>query len=57
MILVTGGAGLIGADFVRERCAEHVDRSVHGPAEIVATHVVGTFTLLDAARSSGRVLS
>ncbi len=28
----------------------HVDRSIHGPADFVATNVVGTFTLLDAAR-------
>jgi dTDP-glucose 4,6-dehydratase len=26
----------------------HVDRSIHGPAEFIATNVVGTFTLLDA---------
>jgi len=29
----------------------HVDRSIHGPAEFVRTNVVGTFTLLEAARS------
>ena len=28
----------------------HVDRSIHGPAAFVATNVVGTFTLLEAAR-------
>ena len=28
----------------------HVDRSIHGPAEFIATNVVGTFTLLDAVR-------
>jgi len=28
----------------------HVDRSIDGPAEFVRTNVVGTFTLLDAAR-------
>ncbi|MEP7181011.1 MAG: dTDP-glucose 4,6-dehydratase [Betaproteobacteria bacterium] len=28
----------------------HVDRSIHGPAEFVATNVVGTFNLLDAVR-------
>ena len=28
----------------------HVDRSIHGPAEFVQTNVVGTFTLLEAAR-------
>ncbi len=29
----------------------HVDRSIHGPAEFVATNVNGTFSLLEAARS------
>ncbi|KND55035.1 dTDP-glucose 4,6-dehydratase [Candidatus Paraburkholderia kirkii] len=28
----------------------HVDRSIHGPADFVQTNVVGTFTLLEAAR-------
>jgi len=28
----------------------HVDRSIHGPAEFIATNVVGTFALLDAVR-------
>jgi dTDP-glucose 4,6-dehydratase len=28
----------------------HVDRSIHGPAAFVQTNVVGTFTLLEAAR-------
>ena len=112
MLLVTGGAGFIGANFVLEWCAghdepvvnldqltyagnlgslaplacnprhvfvrgdigdrslvlrllathrpraivhfaaeSHVDRSIHGPAEFVATNVVGTFALLDAARA------
>ncbi len=32
----------------------HVDRSIHGPADFVATNVVGTFNLLDAARRTGR---
>jgi len=112
MILVTGGAGFIGANFVldwRERCDEpvvnldkltyagnlgnlaalkgdakhvfvhgdigdralvesllathqpraiinfaaesHVDRSIHGPAAFIETNVVGTFSLLEAARA------
>jgi len=29
----------------------HVDRSIHGPEEFVATNVVGTFRLLEAARA------
>ncbi|MCG1040030.1 MULTISPECIES: dTDP-glucose 4,6-dehydratase [Burkholderiaceae] len=29
----------------------HVDRSIHGPAEFVQTNVIGTFTLLEAART------
>ncbi len=28
----------------------HVDRSIHGPADFIATNVVGTFNLLDAVR-------
>lgn len=28
----------------------HVDRSIHGPEEFVRTNVMGTFTMLDAAR-------
>jgi dTDP-glucose 4,6-dehydratase len=28
----------------------HVDRSIHGPADFMRTNVVGTFTLLEAAR-------
>ncbi len=112
MILVTGGAGFIGANFILDWCAadaepvvnfdkltyagnlgnlaalkgdsrhvfvrgdigdraqvetllsvhrpravlnfaaeSHVDRSIHGPAEFIATNVVGTFALLDAARA------
>jgi dTDP-glucose 4,6-dehydratase len=29
----------------------HVDRSIHGPAEFIATNVNGTFSLLEAART------
>jgi dTDP-glucose 4,6-dehydratase len=29
----------------------HVDRSIHGPAEFMRTNVMGTFTLLEAARA------
>ena len=28
----------------------HVDRSIHGPADFVQTNLIGTFTLLEAAR-------
>ncbi len=28
----------------------HVDRSIHGPAEFINTNILGTFTLLEAAR-------
>jgi len=34
----------------------HVDRSIHGPADFVQTNVVGTFTLLEAARAYLSVL-
>lgn len=29
----------------------HVDRSIHGPAEFIETNIVGTFRLLEAART------
>ena len=31
----------------------HVDRSIHGPAEFIDTNIVGTYTLLEAARVDG----
>jgi dTDP-glucose 4,6-dehydratase len=34
----------------------HVDRSIHGPAEFVQTNIVGTFNLLECARSYWNVL-
>ena len=42
-----------GIDTVVHFAAEsHVDRSITGPAAFVSTNVVGTFTLLEAARSA-----
>jgi dTDP-glucose 4,6-dehydratase len=39
-------------DLVMHLAAEsHVDRSIDGPAEFIHTNIVGTFTLLDVARS------
>jgi dTDP-glucose 4,6-dehydratase len=39
-------------DAVMHLAAEsHVDRSIDGPAEFIETNIVGTYTLLDAARS------
>jgi dTDP-glucose 4,6-dehydratase len=29
----------------------HVDRSIHGPADFIATNVVGTFRLLETTRA------
>ena len=29
----------------------HVDRSIDGPAEFIQTNIVGTYTLLEAARA------
>jgi dTDP-glucose 4,6-dehydratase len=41
-----------GIDTIVHFAAEsHVDRSIHGPEEFVRTNVMGTFTLLEAARS------
>jgi len=38
-------------DLVMHLAAEsHVDRSIDGPAEFIQTNIVGTFTLLEAAR-------
>jgi len=118
MILVTGGAGFIGANFILDWCAaggepvvnldkltyagnlgnlaslkgdprhrfvrgdigdraaveallaesrpravlnfaaeSHVDRSIHGPADFIATNVVGTFELLEAVKGYWSALS
>ncbi|MCG1055575.1 dTDP-glucose 4,6-dehydratase [Mycetohabitans sp. B5] len=35
----------------------HVDRAIHGPAAFVQTNVVGTFTLLEAARAYWNTLT
>lgn len=43
-----------GCDVVLNFAAEsHVDRSIKAPDEFVRTNIFGTFTLLEAARSSG----
>ncbi|WP_026377122.1 dTDP-glucose 4,6-dehydratase [Aestuariibacter salexigens] len=39
-------------DYIMHLAAEsHVDRSIDGPAEFIQTNVVGTYTLLDAAKA------
>ncbi len=35
----------------------HVDRSIHGPADFIATNIVGTFNLLECARAYWSALS
>ena len=35
----------------------HVDRSIHGPGAFIQTNVIGTFTLLEAARGFWRTLA
>ena len=35
----------------------HVDRSIHGPADFIATNIVGTFALLDTARAYWNTLT
>jgi dTDP-glucose 4,6-dehydratase len=45
-------------DIVMHLAAEsHVDRSIDGPAAFIETNIVGTYTLLEAARSWWSVLS
>jgi dTDP-glucose 4,6-dehydratase len=45
-------------DWIMHLAAEsHVDRSIDGPGEFVQTNVVGTFTLLQAARAHFETLS
>jgi len=42
-----------GIDTVVHFAAEsHVDRSIHGPKDFIQTNIVGTFSLLEAARGS-----
>ena len=40
------------ATIVHFAAESHVDRSIHEPAEFIQTNIVGTFTLLDAARQA-----
>ena len=35
----------------------HVDRSIHGPADFIATNIVGTFALLDSVRAHWSALA
>ncbi|OZA79193.1 MAG: dTDP-glucose 4,6-dehydratase [Halothiobacillus sp. 39-53-45] len=57
MILVTGGAGFIGGNFVLDwlvinfAAESHVDRSITGPEDFIQTNIVGTFRLLEAVRA------
>ncbi|MCH8502443.1 MAG: dTDP-glucose 4,6-dehydratase [Aliidiomarina sp.] len=45
-------------DVVMHLAAEsHVDRSIDGPAEFIQTNIVGTYTLLEAARAYWQQLS
>jgi dTDP-glucose 4,6-dehydratase len=45
-------------DLIMHLAAEsHVDRSIDGPAEFIQTNIVGTFTLLNTARSYWEALS
>jgi dTDP-glucose 4,6-dehydratase len=53
-------AGLVGELFhaytidtvVHFAAESHVDRSIHGPGQFVQTNIIGTFTLLEAARQA-----
>ena len=54
-----GDSVLVGALLAQHRpraiinfaAESHVDRSIHGPADFIATNVVGTFSLLETVRS------
>jgi dTDP-glucose 4,6-dehydratase len=51
--LVEGLFAEEGIDTVVHFAAEsHVDRSIEGPAEFIRTNILGTFTLLEAARKA-----
>ena len=39
------------AGIIHLAAESHVDRSIHGPGEFIATNIVGTYTLLEAARA------
>ncbi|GAB5560403.1 MAG: dTDP-glucose 4,6-dehydratase [Synoicihabitans sp.] len=55
---VTDAFGTFQPDWVMHLAAEsHVDRSIDGPGEFIQTNVVGTFTLLQAARAHFESLS
>lgn len=44
-------------DFVMHLAAEsHVDRSIDGPADFIQTNIVGTYSMLEAARNYWQVL-
>jgi dTDP-glucose 4,6-dehydratase len=55
-----GDAALVARLFAEERidtvvhfaAESHVDRSIQGPAEFIQTNIVGTFTMLEAARQA-----
>ena len=50
--LVTGLLGRYRPRAILNFAAEsHVDRSIHGPEDFIQTNIVGTFRLLEAARS------
>lgn len=50
---VDGAFKKYGIDTVIHFAAEsHVDRSIHGPAEFMNTNIMGTFNLLESARSA-----
>ncbi len=56
-------ASLVGQLFQEEKidtvihfaAESHVDRSIEGPAEFIQTNIVGTFTLLEAARKAWKL--
>ena len=54
-IIVTGGCGFIGSNFVRYVAESHNDNSIEDPKSFLRANVEGTFLLREAVRRYGRL--
>ena len=54
-IIVTGGCGFIGSNFVHYVAESHNDNSIAGPEPFLRTNGEGTFLLREAVRRYGRL--